>query len=258
MGDGLRPLIAVTSSEMRDVQSHAQTPQGEPLRKEMALGLTYLSAVERAGGLPVVVPPLDLEALQPLLSQVSGICLSGGPDLDPSFYGAEPHPELGPVEPRLDRFEIALARHADDRGLPILAICRGMQTLNVAREGTLHQHLPDRPGAELQHRQTEVGTETTHDVDIAEGSQVAGLMGSTHAEVNSFHHQGIDRLGHGLRAVAWSSDGVIEAVEAPARPFVIGVQWHAETLVDRPEHAALFAGLVEAARESLPRMSEAA
>jgi putative glutamine amidotransferase len=258
MGDGLRPLIAVTSSEMRDVQSHAQTRHGEPLRKEMALGLTYLNAVERAGGLPVVVPPLGLDALEPLLSQVSGICLSGGPDIDPELYGAERHPELGPVEPGLDRFELALARNADDRGLPILAICRGMQALNVAREGTLHQHLPDRPGAELQHRQTEPGTEVTHGVAIAEDSRLAGLMGGTNAEVNSFHHQGIDRLGHGLRAVAWSSDGVIEAVEAPGRPFVIGVQWHAETLVDRPEQAALFTGLVEAAGESLPRVSEAA
>jgi putative glutamine amidotransferase len=258
MGDGLRPLIAVTSSEMRDVESHAQTKHGEPLRKEMALGLTYLDAVQQAGGLPVVVPPLELDALQPLLSQVAGICLSGGPDIDPDCYGAEPHPELGPVEPHLDRFEIALARHADERGLPILAICRGMQALNVSRGGTLHQHLPDRPGTRLEHRQTEPGTQATHDVTLAEDSRLASLMGDTHAEVNSFHHQAVDRLGHGLRAVAWSEDGVIEAVEAPARPFLIGVQWHAETLVHRPEHAALFSGLVDAAAAASPRMSEAA
>ena len=258
MGDGLRPLIAVTSSEMRDVGSHAQTPHGEPLRKEMALGLTYLAAVERAGGLPVVVPPMELDALQPLLSQVAGICLSGGPDIDPACYGAERHPEVGPVEPHLDRFELALARHADDCGLPILAICRGMQALNVSREGTLHQHLPDRVGTKLEHRQTEPGTRTTHEVTIAEDSRLAALMGRTHAEVNSFHHQAVDRLGHGLRAVAWSGDGVIEGVEAPGRPFVIGVQWHAETLVHRPEHAALFSALVDAAARARPRMSEAA
>jgi putative glutamine amidotransferase len=133
-----------------------------------------------------------------------------------------------------------------------------MQTLNVSRGGTLHQHLPDRPGVELQHRQTEPGTQASHDVTLAEGSRLAELVGGTDAEVNSFHHQAVDRLGHGLRAVAWSSDGVIEAVEAPARPFVIGVQWHAETLVHRPEHAALFSGLVQAAGKGRSRVSEAA
>jgi putative glutamine amidotransferase len=243
----VRPLIGVTTSEVRVGAQVEQTPQGEPPRQEMALGLTYLAAIEAAGGLPVVMPPLDLEAVEPLLERCDGICLSGGPDLDPASYGARRHPALGPVETQLDRFELELARRADHRGLPVLAICRGQQTLNVARGGTLHQHLPDRPGVTIQHRQREPGEVVTHPVEIAAGSRLARLMGRRHAKVNSFHHQAVDRLGTGLRAVAWSPDGVIEGVEAPARDFMIGVQWHAETLVSRGEHAALFRGLVQAA-----------
>jgi len=244
-----RPLIGVTTSEVRFADHIEQTPQSDPPRREMALGLTYLRAIETAGGLPVVMPPLDMEAIEPLLDRLSGICLSGGPDLDPGTYEERPHPELGPVEPDLDRFELELARRADDRGLPILAICRGMQALNVARGGSLHQHLPDRPGVTIGHRQRAPGHQITHTAEIAAGSRLASLMGGREASVNSFHHQGIHKLGHGLRAVAWSPDGVIEGVESPARDFVVGVQWHAESLVTRREHAALFRGLVDASMQ---------
>ena len=244
----MRPLIGVSTSEVRLAEQVHPTPQGEPPRHEMALGLTYLQAIEAAGGLPVVMPPLDLGAVEPLLDRLSGICLSGGPDLDPAAYDERRHPELGPVEPDLDRFELELARQADARGLPMLAVCRGAQALNVARGGTLHQHLPDRPGVTLDHRQKAAGSAVTHDVTIAPGSKLALTMERREAQVNSFHHQAVNRLGTGLRAVAWSSDGVIEGVEAPAREFLLGVQWHAECLVERPEHAALFAGLVAAAR----------
>jgi putative glutamine amidotransferase len=250
VADGLsaaRPLIGVTTSEVRFAESIEQTPQSDPPRREMALGLTYLRAIETAGGLPVVMPPLELEAIDPLLDRLSGVCLSGGPDLDPETYEERPHPELGPIEPDLDRFEIALARQADERGLPVLAICRGMQALNVARGGSLHQHLPDRPGVTIDHRQRLPGDQATHTATIAAGSRLARLMGGREAVVNSFHHQAVHRIGQGLRAVAWSPDGVIEGVEAPARDFAIGVQWHAESLVARREQAALFRGLVAAA-----------
>ncbi|MDQ4048405.1 MAG: gamma-glutamyl-gamma-aminobutyrate hydrolase family protein [Actinomycetota bacterium] len=243
----MRPLIGVTTSEVRPAEQVHPTAQGDPPRHEMALGLTYLQAIEAAGGLPVVMPPLELEAVEPLLDRLSGVCLSGGPDLDPAAYDERRHPELGPVEPHLDHFELELARRADARGLPILAVCRGAQALNVARGGTLHQHLPDRPGVTLDHRQQEPCTAVTHDVTIAAGSKLARTMKRRSAPVNSFHHQAVNRLGGGLRAVAWSSDGVIEGVEAPARGFLLGVQWHAECLIDRPEHAALFTGLVTAA-----------
>lgn len=243
----MRPLIGVTTSEVRLAEQVEQTPQGEPPRREMALGLTYLKAIEAAGGIPVVMPPLELDAVAPLLDRIAGVCLSGGPDLDPEAYDGRRHPELGPVEPELDRFELALARAADDRGLPVLAICRGAQALNVARGGTLHQHLPDRPGTTLEHRQRTAGERTTHGVEIAPGSLLARVMRRTRARVNSFHHQGVRRLGVGLRATAWAPDGVIEGIEAPGRGFVLGVQWHAETLTRRREHAALFEALVQAA-----------
>ena len=245
----MRPLIGVTTSEVRVGERVEQTPQGEPPRREMALGLTYLRAIEAAGGLPVVIPPLDLEAVEPLLDRFGGICLSGGPDLDPAAYTERRHPELGPVEPELDHFELELARRADARGLPILAVCRGQQALNVARGGTLHQHLPDRPGVTIEHRQSAPGDRPTHGVEVMAHSTLARLMGRRRARVNSFHHQAVDRLGAGLRAVAWSPDGVIEAVEAPGREFVVGVQWHAETLVARRDNAGLFAGLVRAASQ---------
>jgi putative glutamine amidotransferase len=185
--------------------------------------------------------------VEPLLDTLAGICLSGGPDLDPGAYDDRRHPELGPIEPELDRFELALARAADQRGLPILAICRGAQALNVARGGTLYQHLPDRPGTTIAHRQGQPGERPTHTVEIAPGSLLASVLGRTRARVNSFHHQGVRRLGAGLRATAWAPDGVIEGIEAPSREFLLGVQWHAETLAARREHAALFEALVNAA-----------
>ena len=245
----MKPLIGVSTSEVRLAEQVHPTPQGEPPRHEMALGLTYLQAIEAAGGLPVVMPPLHLEAVEPLLDRLSGVCLSGGPDLDPAAYHERRHPKLGPVEPDLDRFELELARRADVRGLPMLAVCRGCQALNVARGGTLHQHLPDRPGVTIDHRQSKPGHTVTHGVTIAAGTKLARTMRRRSARVNSFHHQAVNRLGAGLRAVAWSPDGVIEGIEAPARHFLVGVQWHAECLVDRPEHAALFSALVEAAVE---------
>jgi putative glutamine amidotransferase len=213
----------------------------------MALGLTYLRAIEAAGGLPVVIPPLELRAVEPLLGRLEGICLSGGPDLDPESYRDRRHPELGPTEPELDRFEIALARRALAGDVPVLAICRGAQALNVAAGGTLHQHLPDQPGTLLEHRQRAAADEPTHSVRVASDSLLADVLGSRRCRVNSFHHQAARRVADCLRAVAWSDDGVVEGIEADGRPFVLGVQWHAECLTDQPEHAALFDALVEAA-----------
>ena len=243
-----RPLIGVSTSEVRIAEQVEPIRYGEPPHREMALGLKYLQAIERAGGLPVVLPPLALTAVTPLLERLSGLCLSGGPDLDPDNYSSRPHPQLGPTEPDLDRFELALARDADARGLPILAICRGAQALNVARGGSLHQHLPDDVGGPLHHRQYEPSDRPTHSVDVKAGSQLARVLGETRVEVNSFHHQAIRELGSGLRAVAWASDGVIEGIEAPERDFVVGVQWHAEGIAERADQHALFAGFVEAAQ----------
>jgi putative glutamine amidotransferase len=235
----MRPLIGVTTSELRPSGAGTLRRHGEPPHAEMALGMTYLRAIEAAGGMPVVLPPLGDPVKY--LDRLDGICLSGGPDLDPGVYGApDRHPELGPTEPDLDAFELALARAADERGLPLLGICRGAQALNVARGGTLHQHLPG-------HRQTEPATATTHSVHIEPGTRLADLLGTDVLRVNSFHHQAVARLGRGLRAVAHAADGTVEAVEAPGTRFVVAVQWHVEGLVAAPRHFALFEALVAAA-----------
>ena len=230
----------MTTSELRPSGLATLRRQGEPDHPEMALGMTYLQRVERAGAVPVVLPPCvsDLEAL---MARLDGVCLSGGPDLDPQAYGArERHAELGPTEPSLDAFELDLARAAIERGMPLLGICRGSQALNVACGGTLHQHLSG-------HRQVEPGCQATHEVEVLEGTRLAGLIGAGAHAVNSFHHQAVDELGRGLRVAARAADGTVEAIEARSGGFAVGVQWHAETLAD----ARLFEALVSACAPSL-------
>jgi putative glutamine amidotransferase len=247
--NGNRPLIGVTTSEVRRAEQVEQTVEGEPPRHEMALGLTYMRAIELAGGIPVVMPPLQVDAIDQLLDRVSGICLSGGPDLDPGTYEAEPHPNLGPTEPDLDRFELAVAGAADERGKPILAICRGAQALNIVRGGSLLQHIPDAQDddARITHRQNAPGDVVTHDVEVRGQSRLGGIVGEGRIAVNSFHHQASEALGDGLVPVAWAPDGILEGIEDPERRFLVGVQWHAECLVDRPEQLALFEAFIEAA-----------
>lgn len=242
-----KPLIGVTVSEIRCKERAQSVAHGEPTQTEMTLGLDYMRAVERAGGLPVALAPLADSSVEQLLEHLDGLLITGGPDMDPAAYGAAPHPELGPTDRDVDAFELALCRQADARGMPILGICRGAQVLNVARGGTLHQHIPDLNGGALEHRQCEPGYQITHDVQVAPDSSLAQTTGGGPVEVNSFHHQTVDRLGVGLRAAAWSADELIEAIEDVDGRFVIGVQWHAETLVERPEQLALFERLVEMA-----------
>ena len=160
-----------------------------------------------------MLPPLDLDRISPLLDRLGGVLLSGGPDLDPAAYGRAAHPELGRTEPQLDVFEVELPREADARGLPILGICRGAQALNIARGGTLHQHLPEITDGSIVHRQSQPGSEATHEVRIAPDSGLAAVVGCARMDVNSFHHQSVERLGDGLHAVAWAQDGVIEGIE---------------------------------------------
>jgi putative glutamine amidotransferase len=234
------PLIGVTTSEVRRGELATLRRHGEPPQHEMALGLTYTRAIQLAGGVPVVLPPLEPGAMSTLLTRLDGVCLSGGPDLDPAAYGARAHETLGPTEPLLDRFELELARAADAAGLPLLGVCRGAQALNVARGGTLHQHIDG-------HRQIELATLPTHSVRIAAKSRAAQLFGGHSAEVNSFHHQSVDTLGDGLVATAWAADGTIEGLEDPRHPFLLAVQWHAETLLDDPGQLGLFKALVAAA-----------
>ena len=250
-----RPLIGVSTSEVRRPDDVKYARHGEPPRQELALGFAYMQAIEEAGGTPVILPPLGPGNIGGLLDRLDGLCLSGGPDLDPACYGAIPEASLGPTEPELDRFELRLARRALGCRMPLLAICRGMQVLNVALGGTLIAHLPDRDPDLARHRQTQAGSVPTHSVRLASSSRLARVVGGDAFEVNSFHHQAIDRIGVGLRAVAWAPGGVVEAVERAGKTMTIGVQWHAESLVDRSEHARLFRGFVAAAgqrREPVP------
>jgi len=242
------PLIGVTTSEVRKAETVSPTPEGEPPRHEMALGLTYMRAVEAAGGIPVVIPPLGTDLIGPLLSRLDGICLSGGPDIHPESYGEEPHEMLGPTEPDLDRFELTIARWADMRGLPILAICRGMQALNISRGGSLIQHIPDR-WVDIEHRQKMPGQTASHRVDLSPDAQLSSMFGSTVIAVNSFHHQAVDRLGDNLTPSGWAPDGAVEAVEDRSHEFLIGVQWHAELLVDQPDHLRLYSAFIDASAE---------
>jgi putative glutamine amidotransferase len=243
----MRPLIGVTTSELRPGAVATLRRHGEPPHPEMALGIPYVRAVEAAGGVPVVMPPLALAGVPDLVARLDGLLLSGGPDLTPAAYDQCPHTQLGPTEPRLDAFEYAAVREALRLDLPILGICRGVQALNVARGGTLHQHLPDVVGDGIVHRQSEVGRHPTHVVDVLAGTRLAGIVGPGALRVNSFHHQAVDRVGSGLAVCALAPDGTIEGIEDPAKPFVVGVQWHAETLADGAEHGALFEELVAAA-----------
>jgi len=244
---GARPLIGVTTSEVRRRQKAQPLPQGDLPQPEIVLGVAYARAVERAGGAPVVLPPLADADVTPLVSQLAGVCVSGGPDIDPAAYGADRHPRLGPVEPELDAFELAVVRRADALGLPVLGICRGCQVVNVARGGTLHQHVPDVSDGSVSHRQGASGRETTHDIRIDAGSRLASIVGAEDLPVNAFHHQAVDRPGRGLRPVAWAPDGIVEAIEGDGAALYLGVQWHVETLVHLERHARVFEALVDAA-----------
>ncbi|HEU4656825.1 MAG TPA: gamma-glutamyl-gamma-aminobutyrate hydrolase family protein [Capillimicrobium sp.] len=243
------PLVGISTSELRIPPHVEPLAESDPARRELALGLDYPRAMDGAGAIPLVIPPMAVSDVDELVERLDGLLLSGGPDIHPSFYDAEPDRSLGPTEPDLDAFELELVRRADARGLPILAICRGLQVLNVVRGGTLVQHLPDVVGDEVQHRQTAPGRVATHGVRIEEGARLAEILGADQAQVNSFHHQAIEALGRDLRAVAWSPDGVIEAIEATDRPFCMAVQWHAESLAGHDDHRRLFEAFVDAASE---------
>lgn len=206
----------------------------------------YAGSVQAAGAIAVVLPP-DRRALEdsaPFVDRIDGLLLAGGADVDPSSYGAEAGPATTGTWPERDRFEVALANAALDRGMPILGICRGMQVLNVACGGTLEQNLPDVVGSQ-RHREV-AGRFSDHDVRLDPGSLAARATGGESAAVKSHHHQGVDRLGAGLVVSGHADDGVVEAVERPDRGFTLGVLWHPE----EDEASRVIAALVDAARAS--------
>jgi putative glutamine amidotransferase len=195
------------------------------VREAALLPAAYLRSVERAGGVPVLLAPTVLRSVDALVRRLDALVLAGGGDLDPALYGAQRHDETGPPQPDRDRFELALIRAAADAGVPFLAICRGMHVLNVARGGSLVQHLPDTVGHDA-HRPSDAAM-GSHPVRISAGSSAGKILGET-ADVPTCHHQAVDRLGSGLVPVAWADDKVVEAVELEGHRFGLGVQWHPE------------------------------
>ena len=209
-------------------------------RKVALLTMTYIDAISRSGGVPVLLPPNDFGASE-VVERLDGLILSGGADIDPARFGQEAHPRTVIVADR-DAWEFAVLAAALDRDLPVLAICRGIQVLNVAVGGSLHQHLPDVLGHQ-DHLHTP-GTFGSTKVRLEKGCRLEGLLGDR-VTVPCHHHQAIDALGSGLVAVGWADDGVVEAAELADRRFVVGVQWHPEQ--DQGD-LRLFQALVEEAR----------
>ena len=200
----------------------------------------YTRAVERAGGRPLLVPPSE-DGVEETLDVLDAVIFSGGSDLDPAAYGQDPHPETTGVEEERDRAELGLLQAALARNMPVLAVCRGSQVLNVALGGDLVQHLPDVVG-DHKHKHTP-GAYADHDVELIEGTRLASLLGG-HAPIKSHHHQGFGRLGDGLREAARAEDGTVEALEDPSRRFTLGVLWHPEA----GEDMRLFEAFVAEAR----------
>jgi putative glutamine amidotransferase len=205
---------------------------------------TYSLAVQRAGGIALILPPDDVIAESPdeLLDLIDGMILAGGSDIDPGSYGAKPHPETRGTHPERDRFEIALGTRALERDMPVLGICRGMEMLNVIQGGTLDQHIA---GLEL-HRHTP-GVFTDHRVRLEPGSLAERVVGAELTEVKSAHHQGIEQLGEGVIASGHADDGVVEAIDLPDRSFAVGVLWHPE----EDEQSRVVGSLVDEARDRL-------
>lgn len=225
-------IVAVTSPRRTDAG-----------RERLALNSVYVRALVRAGLVPVVVPPiLDPDRATAVLDQVRGLVLTGGDDVDPARYGATRHPKLGGTDAERDAVELALFAGASERRLPILAICRGIQLVNVALGGTLYQDLPSERPSDINH----ADERTRHGLRTAAGSLSYRAVGALTASVNSRHHQAIRDLAPGLRATAWATDDVIEGVERAngSGAWMLAVQWHPEEETE----TALFRGFAEAIR----------
>jgi putative glutamine amidotransferase len=230
----MRPVIGITSYA-------EQARWGQWDLPAALIPLSYVHAVEAAGGRPLLVPP-SVEGVEETLDALDGILFSGGGDLDPSVYDAEPHPATSGVRAERDHAELRLLEGALARDMPVLAVCRGSQVLNVARGGDLVQHLPEVVGDE-KHKETP-GIFSEHEVEVSAESRLGALVGGR-ATVKSSHHQGFGRIGDGLIVTARADDGTIEGIEDPSHRFALGVLWHPE----EGEDAALFRALVEQAHE---------
>lgn len=240
----MKPLIGITPTPSLDEQPHGRF-------RRYVLNEDYAVAIETAGGVPIVLPP-QTEAIEQLLGTIDGLLLSGGADVDPARYGDPAvHPATYGVDEERDRFEFELFHGAVQADRPILGICRGIQVMNVALGGTLVQDVPSEANQPIVHRQQEIGLAADaigHQVEIVDHPRLPSWMDAGGFGVNSFHHQAIRQLAPSLVPIAFSRDGLVEAVVHPDASFVVGVQWHPELMFRRhPAHLNPFAGLVAAA-----------
>ena len=237
----MKPLIGISAGTFTD---RSWCPPSFGHRR------TYVDAIVRAGGAPVLVPPLEDETtLRLIYDRLDGVLLAAGGDIDPAHYGHPRHEKSGLIDPLRDNAELPVARWAIAEGKPVLGICRGMQIINVALGGTLYQDIPSQVTTELHHNlsfERENWTHMAHAMQIAPDSELAELLGVAEMEINSLHHQALDQLAAGLRPVAWSPDGIIEAIEGTGDPFLIGIQCHPEVLQSQADQRwqAVFAAFV--------------
>ena len=247
-----RPLIGITTQTLQSIDG---IPEGLP--SSWVMNQRYAHTVAAAGGLPVLVPLLyeDPEMLRAMYERFDGIFIPGGVDMDPATFHEAPHEKLGRIDPPRDATELMLAKWAVEEGKPLFGLCRGLQVINVALGGTLHQDLEaEMPGAIKHDYFPNAGftrDHLAHDVTIEPGSRLRQIVGDRVLPVNSMHHQGIRTLGTGLKATAFAPDGLIEALETEGDNYVMAVQWHPEALADRDEKmAALFHSFVAATAAS--------
>jgi putative glutamine amidotransferase len=241
----MRPIIGITCGSDVSVSS-----TGGRVYRQNSVGFDYISAIEHAGGTPIVLPIVEnQECISSFMDIMDGLLLSGGGDIDPSFFNEEPIPELGNIDPDRDRVEMLLSKAALEQDLPVLAICRGIQVLNVAAGGTLYQDISQHSKEILKHRQSAPGWHASHTIQIEPGSLMYDMFGKPTGRVNSFHHQAVRVSADGFYISARSIDGIIEAIESKEHRFMLGVQFHPEMMFQHhPEAANIFAAFVKACK----------
>jgi len=234
-----RPIIGITTDSNDTDDRYAVT-------------MTYVKAIERAGGLPLLIPyAVDHALIAQYVDLLDGIRFTGGNDMNPSRFGEEWHPNVVRMDERREKFEFALIAEIEKRRMPALGVCFGSQLMNVHRGGSLTQFLPDeqRPNS-LEHRKLPNQDPTRHPVKLDTDSQLGRAIGQRDLSVNTYHKQAVNKIGRGLKITATAPDGVIEAFEDPTFPLFLAVQWHPERLIEEPEHLAPFKLLVEKSRKS--------